>query len=177
MQSKIYHERQSLFHCGIHAVNNILQSAYYNKESFDKIAKDLYEIEKESKIKHPLTNPYKNAFGLGNYDITVIETALNIKNYTLRWWDMRKSVEEIDFFDESLIGIIINDRGEKNFFKSLFKWAEPNHWFAIRRINQDFYDLDSRNNTPIMFKDYEKLKKKLDFFKKNDGFIFLIFKG
>ena len=39
-----------------------------------------------------------------------------------------------------------------------------------------FYDFDSRLDHPKIFKTLEELQKRLNYIKKNDGFIFLIYK-
>ena len=173
---KFYHEKQSGLKCAIHAVNNILQQPIYNKESFDEIAKELYEREKESKNSEILINPYKNVFGMGNYGISVIEIALLEKNYRLKWWDKRKQVDDLDFYSPDLFGFLINDKGENGFFSDLFKVLQPNHWYSILKFEKEFYDFDSRLDHPKIFKTLEELQKRLNYIKKNDGFIFLIYK-
>jgi josephin len=35
-------------------------------------------------------NPHKSVLGLGNYDINVIMSALQLKNYEAVWFDKRK---------------------------------------------------------------------------------------
>lgn len=175
MNSSIYHEKQSSWKCGIHAVNNLLQSKCYTQRDFDDIAKRLYDEENESKNSSNIINPYKNILGLGNYDITVIESALIEQGCYLIWWDMRRDIDEINFKEQNLLGFIINDRGEKSFFSNLFKWAQTNHWYTIRKIGDYFYDLDSRNDYYNMFESTEKVKQLFKYIKKNDGFIFLVF--
>lgn len=171
-----YHERQSTMKCAIHAVNNMLQEPVYTKESFDQIAKDLFHEEKASKASEIYINPYKNIFGLGNYDVSVIEMAFLRRKLVLKWWDMRKDFVDFDFEKDTLMGFLINYRGEKGFFSDLFKLIQPNHWYSIRKIGGVFYDVDSKLDKPKPFKSFEDLSKRMKDLRKNEGFIFPIYK-
>lgn len=39
-----------------------------------------------------LVNPHKSVLGLGNYDVNVIMSALQLRGYEAIWFDKRKSV-------------------------------------------------------------------------------------
>ena len=72
-EPQLYHERQSLRRCGLHAVNNALQRAQYTVKDFEDIAKQLHA----QGIQSTWFNPHKAFFSMGNYDVNVIETALS----------------------------------------------------------------------------------------------------
>lgn len=171
-----YHERQSTLKCAIHAVNNFLQGPVFTKESFEIIAQDLFKLEKVSNSSVSYINPYKNVFGLGNYDVTVIEKALGSQGYEIKWWDMRKSFKHFDFSKEEILGFLINDRGEKGFLRDIFKIVQPNHWYSIRKEFEEFFDVDSRLEKPKKFINKENLIERMENIRKNDGFIFPIYK-
>jgi josephin len=64
-QDAVYHERQSLQMCALHALNNLFQDG----RSFSRAQLD--EICSRLSPDH-LINPHKSVLGLGNYDINVI---------------------------------------------------------------------------------------------------------
>lgn len=82
MQSKLaFLQVKSL--CALHALNNLLQDGKaFQQEDLDKICS---ELDPNSWV-----NPHKSVFGLGNYDINVIMTALQQKKLEAIWFDKRK---------------------------------------------------------------------------------------
>lgn len=175
--SKLYHEKQSTMQCAIHAVNNMLQKSVYTKKNFDEIAKELFIKEKQSQNGEIYINPYKNILGLGNYNISVIEIAFLQMNHCLKWWDKRKEINQFDFKSNDLVGFLINDTGEKSCFRNLFKLVQLNHWYSIKKIEENYFDCDSRLDKPKLFKSIEELKKRMEYIKKNDGFIFQVYEN
>lgn len=176
-ETEFYHEKQSTMKCAIHAVNNLLRSPKFKKDDFDKIAKDLFDKEQASKNSEIFINPYKNIFGLGNYDVSVIEVALLKENYYLKWWDMRKDFSQFDLMNPKLMGFLINDRGKKGFLRDLLKIVQPNHWFSILKSEDTYFNVDSRLEEPQKFKtkaDFIKLMKDIQ---KNEGFIFPVYRN
>lgn len=80
---EIYHERQRLQMCAIHAINNLFQnSSVINKEAMNAICKDLSP--------DCWRNPHKSLFGLGNYDINAIMAAVSTMGYEIVWFDKRR---------------------------------------------------------------------------------------
>ena len=68
-------------------------------------------------------------FGLGNYDVNVIDKLLSGINCELKWHDNRVSFEENqDFMDVNLntVGFLINKK-EKGFFRNI-----KYHWIALK---------------------------------------------
>lgn len=80
----MYHECQSWMHCGVHASNNLMGACVFSYEDFEeyaqRLAPDAYRV----------WNPHKSCFGMGNYDVNVIEYGLKLKrNIELQWHDSR----------------------------------------------------------------------------------------
>lgn len=78
----MYHERQRLQFCALHALNNLFQASVFAKQDLDDICNSLNS--------HAKLNPHKSIFGLGNYDVNVLSAALELKHYQLIWFDKRK---------------------------------------------------------------------------------------
>lgn len=83
MAAPLYHERQRLMQCGLHAVNNLLQIHAYDPADFDRIARQLPAFG-------TFFNPYKSAVPyLGNFDATVVLTALHESGWDVAQHDRR----------------------------------------------------------------------------------------
>ncbi len=85
----MYHERQRLQLCGLHAVNNLIGEEAFLKKDFDSFVENL--------APGVFLNPHKSIFMIGDYDVNVIMTALQTKNYVVQWFDKRKDVRSIHF--------------------------------------------------------------------------------
>ncbi|KRY51208.1 Syntaxin-12 [Trichinella britovi] len=130
----IYHEKQYLQRCALHALNNLFQAEIFTKKQLDDICLRLSPSY--------LLNPHRSAFGLGNYDINVIETALQGVGCVALWFDKRKDVRSIDL--ANIVGLIINVPVNSKIFNFSLPFATRRHWFSIRKINGKFYNLDSK---------------------------------
>lgn len=173
MNLPIYFEKQKSYHCAIHTVNSILQSPIYTPETFDFLAKELYQNDPTS----PFINPYKSPLGTGNYDINVMEKALNFEGYSIKWHDFRRKVGETDLTDPDLVALVINDRGENDFIGRIMRAFFANHWFAIRKMeNKAFFNLDSRLKCPEEYSK-EKILKLIQWLEKNKGFLFFVYRN
>ena len=64
----MYHEKQSLSQCGLHAVNNILQRKEYTKADFDSLADTIHRDY--SNTNWLLYNQHRSI--LGHYDLNVM---------------------------------------------------------------------------------------------------------
>ncbi|KRX93797.1 Josephin-2 [Trichinella pseudospiralis] len=134
----IYHEKQYLQRCALHALNNLFQAEIFTKKQLDDICLRLSPSY--------LLNPHRSAFGLGNYDINVIETALQ-----------GVDVRSIDL--ANIVGLIINVPVNSKIFNFSLPFATRRHWFAMRKINGKFYNLDSKlTNAQCIGSDEEMLK-------------------
>lgn len=80
---EIYHERQRLQMCAIHAVNNLFQGAQIlRKEEMNEVCKELSP--------RSWLNPHKSLLGVGNYDINAIMAILSKRGYEIIWFDKRR---------------------------------------------------------------------------------------
>ena len=80
---EIYHEKQRLMYCAIHAINNLFQSPNVcSKEKLDEISYNLTPSR--------WNNPHKSVFGFGNYDVNVILSFMQIKEHDVIWFDKRR---------------------------------------------------------------------------------------
>jgi len=134
VQSKLYHEKQSLSLCAIHAINNLLQTNHYNKEKFDSIANSF--IENQNFFNTNIYSDHKSL--LGNYDINVITKALNEVNYDLKWFDSRRKLSELGESSDTIEHLIINIKSRVTFMPFL----KNNHWVSVISKNGKFYYID-----------------------------------
>ncbi|KAL1921165.1 uncharacterized protein VTP21DRAFT_10881 [Calcarisporiella thermophila] len=167
----IYHERQQVWFCAKHALNNLAQAPLFTKKDLDAVAHQLGLEETKQEELGPysrlLVNPHKNPLGLGNYDISTLECALRGVGLEMRWFDARKDVRTIRFCD-TLCGVIINQ-------PSTNRWPwRMNHWSAVKMIRDHVYDLDSKLEHPRRFETLEDAYRFLDGVKRRNGQIFLV---
>ena len=130
---EIYHEKQKLALCALHAVNNILQNPAYTKQEFDEIA-DHWDS------KWSLWGNHRSV--LGHYDINVIETALLQKEMETKWFDMRKGVKKV--CEEEFDALLINSKSAWG----LMPLVRTAHWSVCISKNGVFWFLDSKSGTP-----------------------------
>ena len=84
MTSHVYHERQSLQLCALHVLNNLAQEKAFSKSDLDSICNEL------APDSYSWWNPHRSAIGLGNYDVNIIMSALQLKGYDTIWFDKRR---------------------------------------------------------------------------------------
>ena len=138
METDIYHEKQSRELCALHALNNLFQTEnYFTKAELDSMC---YSLSPDSWI-----NPHKSSLGLGNYDINVITAALNSKNMDLVWFDKRKDPRIIKL--DSIVGCILNVPNDWKVGWISLPFNRK-HWIAFKKINNVWYNLDSKIKTP-----------------------------
>jgi len=136
----IYHERQLKALCALHALNNLFQRPTFCQKDLDFICQDL---SPDSWL-----NPHKSWIGLGNYDINVIMTALQGKQMEMIWFDKRKDPATIANI-ENVFGFILNVPTDcKLGWLSLP--IKRKHWFSIKRFGEDYYNLDSKFEQPLL---------------------------
>eukprot|EP01084_Bolivina_argentea_P301864 520904_1 len=107
-----------------------------------------------------MINPHKSILNTGNYDANVLMMALSNINIDVQWYDARKA-NELDLDDPlflepdecmEFVGFILN-----NPQKAIFGILSRRHWLAIKQINGDFYNLDSKLATPKKFENTKQL--------------------
>ncbi|GBC05157.1 hypothetical protein RclHR1_06060015 [Rhizophagus clarus] len=169
-----YHERQSLWFCGQHTLNNLLQDKVFTKEKLDNIALELAK-QVDLTWRSYFINPHKSLLGVGNYDINVLEKALMNEGLEVQWFDDRKDIQTaIQFTDETLIGLILNVPTTR-----FYLWTSY-HWIAIKSIDNkitEIYNLDSKLSKPEKFKDETEVYKFLKSVIHKNGNILLVKKS
>lgn len=148
----VYHERQSLQMCALHALNNLFQDGRaFSRGQLDEICARLSPDN--------LINPHKSVLGLGNYDINVIMSALETKNHAAVWFDKRKGVDILDL--GRVYGFILN-------IPTDYEWGfiriplKRRHWTCVRRINGHYYNLDSKLEFPELIGEEQEVTKYLE---------------
>ncbi|XP_047307686.1 josephin-like protein [Impatiens glandulifera] len=164
---EIYHERQRLQFCLLHSLNNLFQDKNaFTREELNAIAERLVLNDPNTfsisgSWKTPLSvilKPHYNPL-TGNYDINVLITALEGMGKSVVWHDRRNKAASIDLDDPEgrLMGIVVNIAVRK--FGGLWK---SRHWFAIKKIDGFWYNLDSDLSMPLMFRDIVEVREFLD---------------
>lgn len=144
---EVYHERQRKMLCAVHALNNLFQEKdAYSKADLDAIS---YNLSSDT-----LVNPHKNVLGLGNYDVNVIMAALQLRDYETVWFDKRLSLESLVL--ENIFGMVVNKPSSMNLVGLEIPFKRP-HWFAIRKVNGSYYNLDSKLTSPQLLGSEENL--------------------
>ncbi|KAJ6299553.1 hypothetical protein OIU76_020508 [Salix suchowensis] len=109
----VYHEKQKLQFCLLHALNNLFQQQEaFTRARLNEISGKLVLEDPSKKTWTPFSivfKPHHNAF-TGNYDINVLIAALEDKDKTVVWHDRRNAASTIDLdgADDSLFGIVLN---------------------------------------------------------------------
>ncbi|KAI4873570.1 hypothetical protein NFI96_026261 [Prochilodus magdalenae] len=135
---EVFHEKQRLELCAIHALNNVLQERVFTKETADDICKRL--------APQCVVNPHRSVLGTGNYDVNVIMAALQSRGLAAVWWDKRRSVQSLCL--DKVQGFILNVPSRV----SLGIVSLPlrrRHWLAVRQVNGQYYNLDSKLKGPV----------------------------
>jgi len=145
----IYHERQRLQMCAIHAVNNLFQGTQIvNKEEMNEVCKELSPTS--------WLNPHMSALGVGNYDINAIMAVLSKRGYDIIWFDKRRSPDDINV--DNVYGILINTVTKLKAFGYKVSLTMFRHWYSIRKIDNLYYNLDSKLKQPEKIGDSAELK-------------------
>ncbi|XP_074666404.1 josephin-2 isoform X4 [Strix aluco] len=134
----LYHERQRLELCALHALNNVLQRPCFTQEAADEICK---RLAPDARL-----NPHRSLLGTGNYDVNVIMAALQSLELAAVWWDKRRSLERLAL--GQILGFILNVPSHV----SLGFVALPlrrKHWLAVRQLHGTYYNLDSKLRAPV----------------------------
>lgn len=136
----VYHEKQSMMLCAIHAVNNLLQSrGAFTKKQFDEIC---CRLSPDTWI-----NPHRSMLGIGNYDINVIMVALQSHGYETVWFDKRKKLGQL--CPEKIFGFLINTTSRMSMMSMPLPF-QGKHWITIRRVDDTYYELDSKRSQPLI---------------------------
>jgi josephin len=94
-------------------------------------------------------NPHKSMFGIGNYDVNSIISALESQNKELIWFDKRRDITEESIELTRAFGYIMNVRSDYSFGFITLPLKNIRHWKSLRRLKDDsFYNLDSKLDKP-----------------------------
>jgi ataxin-3 len=120
----IYFEQQNLFLCGVHCLNNLLQSARFGPGDLAEMAMHINRQERELGI---ISTPDANSCGnLGFFSVQVLAHALSAEGFAMHCTHQ-----------------IINPLGEAGFI-----FLCNMHWFPVRSIGGAWWDLDSNHERP-----------------------------
>eukprot|EP00485_Elphidium_margaritaceum_P024770 CAMPEP_0202714002 /NCGR_PEP_ID=MMETSP1385-20130828/62267_1 /ASSEMBLY_ACC=CAM_ASM_000861 /TAXON_ID=933848 /ORGANISM="Elphidium margaritaceum" /LENGTH=455 /DNA_ID=CAMNT_0049374563 /DNA_START=17 /DNA_END=1384 /DNA_ORIENTATION=- len=142
--SQLYHESQKLEMCLMHALNSLVQDKQFTSIDLDEICKEL--------APNKLINPHKSLLFTGNYDANVLIMALQRKDIDVQWYDARKA-NEFDLDNSTMlapnanvqfVGFILN-----NPYKKMLILRR--HWLTIKKIDNFWWNLDSRLPEPKRF--------------------------
>uniref|UniRef100_A0A8C8X553 Josephin-2 n=2 Tax=Panthera TaxID=9688 RepID=A0A8C8X553_PANLE len=133
----VYHERQRLELCAVHALNNVLQQQLFSQEAADEICK---RLAPDSRL-----NPHRSLLGTGNYDVNVIMAALQGLGLATVWWDRRRPLSQLAL--PQVLGLILNLPSPMS-LGLLSLPLRRRHWVALRQVDGVYYNLDSKLRAP-----------------------------
>ncbi|XP_069509874.1 josephin-2 [Ambystoma mexicanum] len=148
MAGSIFHERQRLELCAVHALNNVLQYKHFSQEAAEEICKRLAPDTR--------WNPHRSVFGTGNYDVNVIMAALQSLDFAAVWWDKRRSLDKLVL--NEIHGFILNIPSHIS-LGILSLPIRRKHWIAVREIHSVYYNLDSKLKAPAKIGDEKELRE------------------
>ncbi|XP_020594337.1 josephin-like protein [Phalaenopsis equestris] len=169
----VYHERQRLQFCLLHALNNLLQKEdSFSRAELDSIAEKLDHDDPDKGRWTPLSVIFKTHHNklTGNYDVNVLISALETRNKKVVWHDHRNSSASINLSSATLLGILLNIPVRR--FAGLWRGR---HWVSIRCIDGIWYNLDSDLSSPKPFRNLDELTGFLDQAMGQGGEVLVIF--
>eukprot|EP00536_Pseudo-nitzschia_multiseries_P006208 jgi/Psemu1/65478/estExt_Genemark1.C_1290051 len=140
----IYHERQISLLCGQHALNNLVQANVFQADFLAEIANQLDQTElnymaqnneggrRSRDYLNRVAEGSANVDPSGNFSIEVLRAALRYK---------------YDLDLPNVLAQYVQDIGDVTLFDG-FICNKDAHWFAIRRINGRFWNLNSMEERP-----------------------------
>lgn len=131
----IYHEKQIGSLCAVHCVNNMLQGPLFDYSSFQQVARELDLAEQ--RLAGGQSLDYGNARADGFFNVQVIQTVLGRAGYQM----------------EALGGEIARNAKADTAKETAFILNKHEHWFALRRIGREWFDLNSCLKTPKHYTD------------------------
>ena len=123
----IYHEKQRLRLCGLHAINSLLQRPVFDENRLNLIGNSLFATESKLRCNEPfITNHYYNKFG--DYSIDVLREALQLKDIILR------RINDLSALADAQAFIIHSN----------------DHWFSLRKFDGHWVNLNSTLDRPTV---------------------------
>jgi len=162
--SNLYHERQRLALCGVHAVNNLLQQKKYSKADFDAVC---LQLDSSTWF-----NRHRSFLGIGNYDVNVVTLLLQQENYTVQWHDQRNTINvETLQQHQHLTGILWNVPANS----LLGRLTGGRHWIALLWDQENgWINLDSGLHAPNIVGAHENCVKLLTLLANKESHILLV---
>lgn len=131
----IYHEKQIGSLCAVHCVNNLLQGPLFDEWAFRSVAQELDQAERSITGGEGLD--YGNARMDGFFNVQVVQAVLGRAGYMMQAIKGEEGrTAQADTAKET--AFILNKR---------------EHWFALRRIGREWFDLNSCLHTPRHYTD------------------------
>lgn len=164
----IYHERQEALLCGQHALNNLIQTQTFTPMALAEIAHQLDQMElnymsqgNEGGVQskdyiNRIAEGSGNVDESGNFSIEVLRSAL-LSNFDLTLANALQETirtQEITSFD----GFICN---------------RASHWFAIRKINDRFWNLNSTAEKPELISHF-RLAAEIELLQQSGYSVFVV---
>lgn len=136
--ASIYHEKQVKELCALHALNNVFQERFFTKATLDELCVELSPQE--------FINPHRSILGRGNYNVNIIMKAVQLKEHEAIWFDKRKPILTLNL--NKIKGFIVNVPSDYKIGGFISLPWERKHWIAITKINNVYYNLDSKLEKP-----------------------------
>ena len=127
----IYHEQQESALCGQHCLNNLLQNSAFSAPELAEIAHELDRTESDLGGRTLISS---NVDESGNFSLQVLRTALT-RLYGL---------DLVSWSSEEGRGAVTDPTTENAFIVNTRE-----HWYAIRKINGKWWDLNSIEEKPV----------------------------
>eukprot|EP00027_Filamoeba_sp_ATCC50430_P014482 CAMPEP_0168570708 /NCGR_PEP_ID=MMETSP0413-20121227/16895_1 /TAXON_ID=136452 /ORGANISM="Filamoeba nolandi, Strain NC-AS-23-1" /LENGTH=393 /DNA_ID=CAMNT_0008603409 /DNA_START=34 /DNA_END=1215 /DNA_ORIENTATION=+ len=137
----VYHEKQVAGLCGVHCLNSLLQGPYFTEVDLMLLGKELDDEERKvmAELGHDTKDFLKfmsedsgNVADDGNFSVQVLQRALHKKKLDC------EAVTKDSFF--AVLTSLDQHEG--------FILNKGNHWFAIRKIHNNWFDFNSCNKKP-----------------------------
>lgn len=129
----IYHEKQIPNLCGLHAVNNLLQGAVFNRAELDRVGQQLDQQERSMGM--TFANGEGNYRGDGFYNVTVLQKGLQSRGFQM------DAVVSGDWKQDAI----------KHMHEVGFIFNKDEHWFCYRRFHEEWFMINSTQHRPIHF--------------------------
>jgi hypothetical protein len=147
------HERQQVLKllCAVHCTNNLLQlraEKRLTQKFFDQKADELHEQQKgiDEGWFSNLVNPFRDFFGRGNYDVTVLEAILKDKGFEVTYAKQGKDGKLADVDLTAHFAVICNCK-----HRLCCGMIGGRHWYTLRPFQRQWYNLDSKLLVPVPF--------------------------
>ena len=154
----MYHERQRLALCGVHALNNLLQEHKFSKRDFDAICSELAPDS-------GFINPHRSILGIGNYDVNVLMVLLDRSNLKVQWLDSREDVTEDLLNDYKPFGILVNLPSTSALTRMGI--LKGRHWLSLLWHKRAWWNVDSELPEPETIGDTKACVEQLRAWKGN----------